>query len=283
LDARDREFLREYTQFSGLNHIVTAVALYNAGRHADGTAARLIQEVDLLGAKEAADSAGHLNEGARVQTVVVGRLVLELVAAIEDVAGLAWAIRERKAGLLSRYMWSSVGEAAMLLDRACQDPRPDLTELLRLPPIAAIKASLDERAARAIELDYTSMPSRFAQMGDLYRRRIFESVTSTALNDQPPEDSLYVVLDLLDDSTRVPSPKGTFVDAYNKLKHRFTVVEKLSELGPGIRYAHFGRDPRSVRDLYDQVIFVSKIGLELAHILAAIADAGLDEPAEATA
>ena len=233
MNPRDREFLSNYVRFSGLNHVITAVALYRAGVEADDTAIRLIQEVDLLDLEEASASARHLNQGARVQTVVIGRLLAEFVATIEDVAALAWAVRERERGLFARYLHSSVGEAVMLLDRACGVPRPTLEELLRFPAISDVKSRLPMVASAAIERDYATMPDTFAQMGNAYRQREFGMEVPAGQVGRPSDDRLHVVLELLDDPNEGSQSKGTIVEAYNKLKHRFTVMETGDQFGPG--------------------------------------------------
>lgn len=97
-------------------------------------------------------------------------------------------------------------------------------------------------------------------------------------------DQVHVVLDLLD-ATAAPgaaSPRGGVLPAsYNKLKHRFALIEDIDLFGslPGepILYAYLGRDPATVGALVERIHYVPRLGLEIATLIAMLADAGIDE------
>jgi hypothetical protein len=281
MKARDRRFLQEFIQFSGTNHLVAAVALFRAGVDADGTAARLHQLTENVGADKALGRAIELRSGVRVQSVLIGRLIAELAAAIEDVAALGWAIRFRRKGLFATYLRSSVGNAASFLDLARANPAPTLEELLRLPPLAELEAHLKAGDYAAVAHDQEMLPRAFAQLANAYRGSgIPVAVTGSAA---AAADQVHVVLDLLDKiapSGAWSSRNGVLPASLNKLKHRFALIEDIDLFGslPGepVLYAHLARDPTTVGALVERIHFVARLGLEIATLIAVLADAGID-------
>lgn len=277
MDERDRHFLQEYAQFSGLNHIVTADALVGAGVRADETAARLHLAVSPMPVDAAIDAARNLNTGARVQSILVGRLVAELASAIEDVAALGWAIRERRKGLLATFLKSSVGDAATFLDLATSSPVADITELLRWPAVDKLAAAVGEAHREAISQSYALLPVALAGLGRAYRDPGIDIRRTSADPGKP--DCIHVLLALV--SHNGPEKrKGVLPDAFNKLKHRFVVIEDIVALGqlpgPALRYAELGRRPELVAALQDRINHVARVGLEMAAIQSVLADSGLD-------
>jgi hypothetical protein len=283
--ARDRRFLQEFVQFSGMNHLVAGVALFRAGQDADATAAKLHELTDKVDPDGALARATELRTGVRVQSVLIGRLIAELAAAIEDVAALGWAIRFRRKGLFATYLRSSVGDAAAFLDLALADPAPTLGNLLRLPQLAEVESNLGPEAYAAIAHDYDVLPRALAELALAYRG---SSVPVAATGSgAAPADQVHVVLDLLD-AIRAPeagSPqRGVLPASYNKLKHRFTLIEDIDLFGslPGepILYAHLGRDPAAVGALVERIHYVARLGLEIATLIAMLADAGIDRESD---
>ena len=112
---RDRIFLNEYVQFGFMHHVIAAEALRSAYEHADGVATRMREHVERTDRASAAEIASRMNDGARVQTVVVARLLSELAAAIEDLAALMHAVRHRdRGGILAEYLEADVSAAACI-------------------------------------------------------------------------------------------------------------------------------------------------------------------------
>lgn len=281
MNARDRRFLQEFVQFSGMNHLVAAVALFRAGMDAEATAAKLHELTDKVDADGALARAIELRTGVRVQSVLIGRLVAELIAAIEDVAALGWAVRLRRKGLFATYLRSSVGDAASFLDLARVDPAPTLEKLLRVPPLAEVEENVEPDTYTAIAQDYDVLPRALAELGIAYRGPggpVAATGPGAAASDQ-----VHVVLDLID-ATGVPgvgsSARGVLPATYNKLKHRFTLIEDIDLFGslPGepILYAHLGRDPATVGALVERIHYVARLGLEIATLIAMLVDAGID-------
>src|ERR1035437_6547567 len=81
---RDRVFINEYLQFGYMHHVIAAEALRSAYERADAVATRMREQVERVDRPTATAIAARLNDGARVQTVVVARLLSEFASAIED-------------------------------------------------------------------------------------------------------------------------------------------------------------------------------------------------------
>jgi hypothetical protein len=147
--------------------------------------------------------------------------------------------------------------------------------------LAEIETNLGPNAYAAIAHDYDVLPRALAELTSAYRG---SSVPVAATGSGgAPADQVHVVLDLLD-AIRAPeagSPqRGVVPASYNKLKHRFTLIEDIDPFGsvPGepILYAHLGRDPATVGALVDRIHYVARVGLEIATLIAMLADAGID-------
>jgi hypothetical protein len=96
-----------------MNHIVSAIALYDAGLNASTTAAELRMHVELLPIIESQRMADQLNDAPRIQKIVVAKLMVEYIGAVEELGALCESIRYRsKAGIFSRFIESSVGQVA---------------------------------------------------------------------------------------------------------------------------------------------------------------------------
>ena len=89
--ARDRAFLREYVKFGYMHHVVATEALRSAYERYAETAGAVRMQVERVDRETGAVMAAKLNDGARVPTVVVARLLSEFAAAVEDLGALMLA------------------------------------------------------------------------------------------------------------------------------------------------------------------------------------------------
>jgi tRNA A22 N-methylase len=71
LSERDRAYLRDYIKFGLMNHVVAAEALRSTYEHAQDAATATRQLLERVDEATAANLAARLNDGARVQTIVV--------------------------------------------------------------------------------------------------------------------------------------------------------------------------------------------------------------------
>ena len=272
VSERDRAYLRDYVQFGLMNHVVAAEALRSAYEHAQDAATATRQLLERVDEATAADMAAQLNDAARVQTVVVARLMSEYAAAIEDLAGMMVAVRDRSAGIMSRYFTSTTRETGAMLQEL--EGSDDLRELLGLPSVDDLRGALDDAALGALEHAYGVFTEHL------------RSVATAARQDGPPgvpvgvgdlePDRLALILGIGDGGAK--GPRGLLFQAHNKIKHRFMVIEDIARVGatPGepVRFGHLPRDQATVMQLVGNIAQVALSTGELAALLLMLDRAG---------
>lgn len=103
----DRVFLQQLHDFTYMGRPITAIGLYDAGCAFDRTSMLIHENIDLMSEYEAIEEAKRLNTGSRVQRVVVVRLFAELMAGLEDLGSLCFAIKHRRnESIFKRYALS---------------------------------------------------------------------------------------------------------------------------------------------------------------------------------
>ena len=265
LSERDRAYLRDYIKFGLMNHVVAAEALRSAYQQADGAAATVRQLLERVDEATAADMAAQLNDAARVQTIVVARLMSEYAAAIEDLAGMMVGIRDRSAGVMSRYFTSTIGETSAMLQEL--DASDDLRELLGLPSVDDLRGALDDEALRAMEHAYGAFNEHLHSIAAAARMEGPAGVPVSPGDLEP--DRLAVTLGIGDAGTT--GPRGLLFQAHNKIKHRFMVIEDIAAVGatPGepVRFGHLPRDQATVMRLVGNIAQAALSTGELAALL----------------
>jgi hypothetical protein len=265
ITARDRAYLRDYIKFGLMNHVVAAEALRSAYQHADGAAATVRQLLERVDKATAADMAGQLNDAARVQTIVVARLMSEYAAAIEDLAGMMVAVRDRSAGVMSRYFTSTPAETGAMLQEL--EGSVDLPALLGLPSVDEQRGAIGDEALEALEHTYGVFTEHLRSVATAARQEGPAGVP-VGLGDLEL-DRLALVLGIGDAGTK--GPRGLLFQAHNKIKHRFMVIEDIATVGatPGdpVRFGHLPRDQAMVMRLVGNIAQVALSTGELAALL----------------
>ena len=283
--ARDLAFLNDYVQFGFMNHIIAALAIYQVGVHPDQAAAgvrELMEGIDPDAAKRMVDD---LNDGARVQRVALARLYAELTASVEDLGALCHSIQYRDAdGIFKRYVRSSTGQAAQFFDHVLACPEEDLGQILKIPSLDALQGTLPPDTYKPLEHHYRAFADALAKIAVMYRRiGVFDELTAgMALSPQAYDDEFHIILDVIDaDGKEQGASAGAMARSYNKIKHRFTVMESLdvliAALTPTMRipYDHKSITPDAARvHLLDTVGVVRATG-EVASLLIVLQEAGL--------
>jgi hypothetical protein len=265
LSERDRAYLRDYVQFGLMNHVVAAEALRSAYEHAQEVATATRQLLERVDEATAANLAARLNDGARVQTIVVARLMSEYAAAIEDLAGMMVAVRDRCAGVMSRYFTSTTREAGAMLQEL--EGSDDLHELLGLPSVDDLRETLDDEALGALEHAYGAFTEHLHSVATAARMEGPAGVP-VGLGDLEP-DRLALILGIGDAGAK--GTRGLLFQAHNKIKHRFMVIEDIATVGatPGdpVRFGHLPRDQAMVMRLVGNIAQVALSTGELAALL----------------
>jgi hypothetical protein len=229
LEEHDRIFLRDFVNLTFKNHVMAVEALLSAGtegpRFAASTLKRLSPE---LSEAEAEAQEAATNEAARFQRVMFAKIFAEFVAALEDFGALCFAIRSRaRRGLLREFLASEVGDAASFFDTVLASPTMDLGEMLGLPPLASLKATLTDADYAVIERHYEEGAGFVRNMAAIYRDPPKEGVSPSLVPLRPDwQGCAHVLLDVAGDKK---GAKGLFAWTFNKLKHRFMVLESVEE------------------------------------------------------
>jgi hypothetical protein len=219
-----------------MNHIVAAQVLYGAGASPDATAGALRGAVENLQPEQAKALASELNDGPRMQRIVVGRLYAELASAVEDLGALAFAVRHRAKhglGILKRYLRSETSDVGTFYTEVLGATGADLGALLRLPDLATLKSQVTTEGYQHLALDYVQLAEALRRAAETYRAAIPAPASPTATPFALPigwEDSTNILIEIADpgESTK-QSASGAMPMTYNKLKHRFMVVEGLDK------------------------------------------------------
>jgi len=214
ISERDRAYLRDYVKFGVMNHVLAAEALRSAYENAQDAATATRQLLERVDEATAADMAARLNDAARVQTIVVARLMSEYAAAIEDLAGMMVAVRDRTVGAMSRYFTSTPAETGAMLKEL--EGSDDLHELLGLPSVDDLRGTLDDEVLGALKHAYGVFTEHLRSVATAARNEGPAGVP-VGLGDLAP-DRLALVLGIGDAGAK--GPRGLLFQAHNRLTTR---------------------------------------------------------------
>jgi hypothetical protein len=226
----------------------------------------------------AEEAAARGRTDALVQTYVVARLLAELASAIEDLGALLDAVRYRdRDGILYRYVNSQARQVADLWDLVLTGV--PLEALLALPALESFAPA----PPRAIVNDYEGLGAALPQVAEMFRTRTdAEPVLSDPGASGRPDD-VNIVTSV--EEAGSPATGATLADAYNKIKHRFTVIDDMPRLGAALAadgrrasYVRYSRDPAKAEILYQDVMTVAAAGGEVAAVVLWLDELGLLPP-----
>ncbi|CUH96431.1 hypothetical protein P22_2521 [Propionispora sp. 2/2-37] len=283
--AVDKAFLREFVSLPYMGKPVSAIGLYRAGCECDDTAMLVHKHVLLLDEEKATEKAKKEGDSARVQIVVIARLLAEFVGGLEDLGALCFAIKHRnKQSIFKRYVLSETEHGQFhrfIVDSI--DEGIQLSEMINIPHLDDLKQQ------------FARDPNKYNGFAQLYQQsaiqiieaaRRYKSLGITAIDVPNPKDYAYVICDAMDTSKSPKSEtRGVLVRAYNKIKHRFLVFEdreslmqemKQQEIGLEIGWYMLSRKPEDVWNLYKMTMGVSQCLFTIAGLLIILEDNGVD-------
>lgn len=268
LSNRDRAYLQDFIQFGFMGHAVAAEAYRRAYEQAEAAAACVRSQLERIGPADAAAMAQELNDGARIQSIVVARLVSEYAAAIEDLAGMMVAIRDRGEGVMRTYLTSGVSQTGDVL--AAIDRGEELGAVLGLPDPDSLPGDVSAELRTDLEHAFGDFAGSLRQIAAAARDEGEREAATTA--GAGTNDRIAVVIDVGEPVRR--RPRGLLFQAHNRVKHRFMVVERIESLGDlpaePIRYATAPRDPVFVATQVSNITQVCLATAELAALLLAL-------------
>jgi len=236
---KDVVFLRDYMEFGYLNHFVTALALVEGAKNASHLGVISHEQLEFMSHDKAVRQEQSLRTGARVQGIMVSRLFAEYVSTIEDFGAFLHAIRRRRQGnkgVFVKYLDSEVNAVADFFDYVIKNPTLDLGQMLELPTIEKLKSKLSSDKLQDTANHYRDFAIVVADLAKSYREKSVASSADISTKTLPSDwtDSIYTVLEL--SPSNVPAngqsendTKPLMTEAFNKIKHRFMIIEMLDD------------------------------------------------------
>ncbi len=272
----DRVFLAEYASRTCLAHAAAALGLYRSAVDADEVAIVVESLVRRVDRPTAASMASERRTPALVQTYVVARLLAQLAAAIEDCAAMGCAIRYRdRGGLFRRYLRSKSAVAGDFWDLVRRGT--SLPDLLSIPSLDQL--TVDPKDRSLLEFDYANLPPALQQISNIYRGEGVPRPWAGDVQDgedTPLLDVVNIVVEVVSpeaDGT-IRTPRVTLLEAYNKIKHRFAVIDDIATLGEAVRadgdsvvHATYPRAPEYAKRLLLNVVAVGQASGEMAALV----------------
>lgn|GEM_PF-2915430 len=276
----DKAFLNNYVHFAYMGHPAIAVALWNGLREADKVAGEMVAEIEQITVEEGLDKSKKYNESARIQTILIAKLMSEFVSSMEDCISLFAAIQRRNEnGKGITVAYADIRDLHSYCDKyvLAAQPDQDISILLSIPSLEFLKETIkDKKLYVDLEYSYRNCFTSIRQVTEMFREQGFNKFTTSRQIEDYPRDSLNVVVEFEKKADREP-PKFSspaFVAAHNKIKHRFLVFEDMTELGAAsseenywIHYGHYPRKPQSVQVFYSNIFSIARISAEVAALI----------------
>lgn len=278
----DRTFLADFVNLTFKNHMMAVEALLHAGGHAEEFAALYLQhENPTLTPQEAKALEQRTNERARFQMVMFGKIYAEYVAALEDFGAFCFAIQKRSTdGILSRYLRSETGDAAQFFDDVLSNFGRDLGTLLGLPDIASLSDKVAPETHALLTSNYAEVPKHIADVARAYRDPPTASEIRGLSSLSPNRNELvHIMVDAPGPAGRNPA-KGLRAQAFNKIKHRFMMIESIEEYSKLPNASEYKaivieKDWPAVRTLFVELRRASAFVAEIAATIMKLDEAGV--------
>ncbi len=272
----DKKFLENMRNFIYQSRAVACSGLYSAGENSLNTAALVLSNIENLSFEEAEKKAKQQNEAARVQSIIIAKMIAEFVGAMEDLSAFCYAVKNRSGkGIFLKYLLSKgeVGQYAKdLVDNI--DKEEDLSNILNIPRLEDLKKKVSDSLYKDIEDSYKNLYCVIRTVAEMYRKTNKEE--NVFKEDGINKDVIYIITDAVSKESRNNNNQGILPRVYNKIKHRFLVfdenfkefLESIDQDGKiSIDYAIYPRNPNAVGNMYNNIMAVSKCQCEIVSLL----------------
>jgi hypothetical protein len=217
------------------------------------------------------------NEATRIQTILVSKIFAEMMATVEDLGALALAIRQRhKGGIFRQYLDSKTADVANFFDNVKSDssdhPLITLDILLKLPKLADLKVQVPDDILKDLDNNYTERAKHLLAVAKIYR----DVVSNLTLQNRPTQPAsqasgdhdITIMLGLVNSV----KPARLYVDAFNKIKHRFMAVEDPSQYDDAtsqerLEFVLLPDEPKAVDVFIKATTEAAKSMMELASLV----------------
>jgi len=279
LREEDRVFLHEFILRTCIAHPAAAVALYRASQDPEELAVAVESLMRSAEPDFARQIARASNTTATLRAQITAQLVAQLARAIEDCGALGDAIRFRhKGGLFRRYLSSRNDKVSEFLTSARGNAA--LPELLAIPALDdvphEVRASLGPY--------YESLPTALRALGDIHSAEGVPKPGGVSPGDPGFEDGVVTIVTAVvsrSEDGQFHIPIATIADAYNKLKHRFAVVEDIRSLvqavqgeGDSLVYAAYPTSVAFVERLVTGTVRVAQTSRLMAQLVLKLDEVG---------
>jgi len=281
MNNRDRAFLHDMHNFITFNRVATVEALYQGLCHLDKVTNRTISQVDSHLSEEAVvDQITILNQEVRIQSILIAKIFAEQMAGLEDLGAFGWTIRHRQnGGLFERYLESKTTAAADFFDLVLNsDEHTTLDLLLHLPSVSDLQGQISSETMIGIEHDYSEYRKVFYDIARKYRL-ITDTLELNKSLAPLPEDwgqNINIIIGFSDPA----KPRHPYIDAFNKIKHRFMITENLPAYidiaDRPLQFSYLSQEPKSVERLLQETALTARLMGELVALIIRLDEAGVD-------
>lgn len=272
----DKKFLENMRNFIYQSRAVACSGLYSAGENSLNTAALVLSNIENLSFEEAEKKAMQQNEAARVQSIIIAKMIAEFVGAMEDLSAFCYAVKNRSGdGIFLKYL-SSKNEVSDytkdLVDNI--DKEEELSNILNIPHLEDLKKKISHSLYKDIEDSYKNLYCVITAIAEMYQKTNNEENGLDKADID--EDVIYIITDAVRKEKQKKKDKKIFCSVYNKIKHRFLVFdENYKEFLKSIEqdgkitidYAIYPRNPNAVGNMYNNIMAVSKCQCEIVSLL----------------
>jgi hypothetical protein len=211
-----------------------------------------------------------------MQKIMLAKLIVEYLGAMESFGAFCDAIRHRQAkGIYARFV-NSGEEVRRFFEYVLAHSNEDLGQLLQLPTLTELKGSLPDEMLGEIGSSYQHYRDSAQSIAQTYRK-----IEYTPFDDISPEglpggweSELNILLGAPGGQAKINSDRrGLFTIAANKIKHRFTVVEHLDwfarphSADHAIPYARLSMELDWIETLYNNILIAAMSTADIAALL----------------
>lgn len=231
------------------------------------------------------DSA-HTGSGTniRVEAVMMAKLFAEYISAIEDFGALIHAVRNRKDGGVF-YQYSECRSQVERIFNDLSKTELDVPMFLGLPGTSDLLRGVAAEDLFWLSTHYDSLATEIMFLAETYTRRLPKVEYNEFGNWLLPKnwtEYLWIVLEYKpSDKVTAPREVRLIVEAFNKIKHRFLVIEDFKSLFDAIDdndlllYSHEVKSPELAEAFLNSIAGVVTRQRELAMILVRLNELGV--------
>lgn len=291
LSVRDRAFLNDFTQFTHKNHIATA---YMLQRWMNST--ELLEDVAMYtesrfrryeSTEAALADVRKYGNAERIKKIACAKIFAEFAMACEDLGALGDAVRRREPdGIFQQYLKALPAHAGEFFDKYVLvhdvpgDQNITIETMLRLPSLAWLADHVSSEEYTILQYSYRTCALNLYGAARAYRDigQGIRVASNDASLPSASSDEVQIILDLIPAGSVSKQKGGLLARALNKIKHRFTLTERLStyadpQATTQVEYAAFR--PEVIDQAMESIVGAAGSMAEIAAILLHLDNAGV--------